>query len=87
MGLWRNWQTRWSQEPVPFRGVGSSPSYPTTFIRLQIMKELSEIIQELVDSSNSMNQIDSKTAIQYVVEAYEAGMDKAKELIKDSGEL
>jgi hypothetical protein len=27
------------------------------------MKELSEIIQELVDSSNSMNQIDSKTAI------------------------
>lgn len=49
------------------------------------MKELSEIIQELVD--NSMNQIDSKTAIQYVVEAYEAGMDKAKELIKDSGEL
>lgn len=42
------------------------------------MKELSEIIQELVDSSNSM------TAIQYVVEA---GMDKAKELIKDSGEL
>ena len=28
-----------------------------------------------------MNQIDSKTAIQYVVEAYEAGMDKAKELI------
>ncbi|MEE0821032.1 hypothetical protein [Catenibacterium sp.] len=51
------------------------------------MKELSEIIQELVDSSNSMNQIDSKTAIRYVVEAYEAGMDKAKELIKDSGEL
>lgn len=52
-----------------------------------IMKELSEIIQELVENSNSMNQIDSKTAIQYVVEAYEAGMDKAKELIKDSGEL
>jgi hypothetical protein len=48
------------------------------------MKELSEIIQELVENSNSMNQIDSKTAIQYVVEA---GMDKAKELIKDSGEL
>ena len=48
------------------------------------MKELSEIIQELVD--NSMNQIDSKTAIQYVVEAYEAGMNKAKELI-NSGEL
>ena len=51
------------------------------------MKELSEIIQELVENSNSMNQIDSKTAIQYVVEAYEAGMDKAKELIKDSGFL
>lgn len=51
------------------------------------MKELSEIIQELVENSNSMNQIDSKTTIQYVVEAYEAGMDKAKELIKDSGEL
>ena len=51
------------------------------------MKELSEIIQELVENSNYMNQIDSKTAIQYVVEAYEAGMDKAKELIKDSGEL
>lgn len=65
---------------------GSSPSYPTTFIQLQIMKELSEIIQELVDNSNSMNQIDSKTAIQYVVEAYEAGMNKAKELI-NSGEL
>lgn len=42
---------------------------------------------KLIDNSNSMNQIDSKTAIQYVVEAYEAGMDKAKELIKDSGEL
>ena len=50
------------------------------------MKELSEIIQELVDNSNSMNQIDSKTAIQHVVEAYEAGMNKAKELI-NSGEL
>ena len=46
------------------------------------MKELSEIIQELVDSSNSMIQ-----KLLYVVEAYEAGMDKAKELIKDSGEL
>lgn len=51
------------------------------------MKELSEIIQELVDNINSMNQIDSKIAIQHVVEAYEAGMNKAKELIKDSGEL
>lgn len=45
------------------------------------MKELSEIIQELVDNSNSMNQIDSKTAIQYVVEAYESGMEKARSLI------
>lgn len=61
---------------------GSSP-----YNFYSIMKELSEIIQELVENSNSMNQIDSKTAIQYVVEAYEAGMDKAKELIKDSGEL
>ena len=60
---------------------GSSPSYPTTFIRLQIMKELSEIIQELVDSSNSMNQIDSKTAIVFVTEAYESGMEKARSLI------
>lgn len=38
------------------------------------MKELSEIIQELIDSSNFINQIDSKIAIKYVVEAYEAGM-------------
>lgn len=43
------------------------------------MKELSEIIQEMVD--NSMNQVDSKTAIQYVVES---GMDKARNLIKNS---
>lgn len=42
------------------------------------MPELSEIIQDLVENSNSMNQIDSKTAIQYVVEAYESGMDKAR---------
>lgn len=48
------------------------------------MKELSEIIQELMEDSNSLNQIDSKTAIQYVIEAYEAGMNKAKDLIKDS---
>ena len=45
------------------------------------MKELSEIIQELVDSSNSMNQIDSKTAIVFVTEAYESGMEKARSLI------
>lgn len=48
------------------------------------MKELSEIIQEMVDNGNSMNQVDSKTAIQYVVEAYESGMDKARNLIKNS---
>lgn len=41
------------------------------------MKELSEIIQ--VDNGNSMNQVDSKTAIQYVVES---GMDKARNLIQ-----
>ena len=51
------------------------------------MKELSEIIKELVDSSISMNQIDLKTATRYVVEAYESEMDKAKGLIKASGEL
>lgn len=45
------------------------------------MKELSEIIQELVDSSNSMNQIDSKTAIVFVTEAYESGIEKARSLI------
>lgn len=45
------------------------------------MKELSEIIQELVDSSNSMGQMDLKTAIVFVTEAYEAGMDKARSLI------
>lgn len=45
------------------------------------MRELSEIVQELVENSNSMNQVDSKTAIQYVVES---GMDKARNLIKNS---
>ncbi len=50
------------------------------------MKELSEIIQEMVDNGNSMNQVDSKTAIQYVVEAYESGMDKARNLIKDNND-
>lgn len=48
------------------------------------MRELSEIVQELVENSNSMNQVDSKTTIQYVVEAYEPGMDKARNLIKNS---
>ena len=51
------------------------------------MKELSEIIQALVDSSNSKQQIDSKPTIRYVVEAYDAGMYNAELLIKDSGEL
>ena len=60
---------------------GSSPSYPTTFIRLQIMKELSEIIQEMVDNGNSMGQMDLKTAIVFVTEAYESGMEKARSLI------
>ena len=50
------------------------------------MKELSEIIQEMVDNGNSMGQMDLKTAIVFVTEAYESGMDKAKELI-NSGEL
>lgn len=27
MPLWRNWQTRWTQNPVPFTGsVGSTPT-------------------------------------------------------------
>lgn len=34
-----------------------------------------------------MGQMDLKTAIVFVTEAYESGMEKAKELIKDSGEL
>lgn len=50
------------------------------------MKELSEIIQELVENSNSMNQIDSKTAIQYVIEAFESGMEKARDLIKNDNQ-
>lgn len=29
-GVWRNWQTRWSQEPVSREGrEGSTPSLPT----------------------------------------------------------
>lgn len=50
------------------------------------MKELSEIVQELVENSNSMNQIDSKTAIQYVIEAFESGMEKARDLIKNDNQ-
>lgn len=43
------------------------------------MKELSEIIQEMVD--NSMGRMDLKTAIVFVTEAYESGMEKARSLI------
>lgn len=45
------------------------------------MKELSEIIQEMVDNGNSMGQMDLKTAIVFVTEAYESGMEKARSLI------
>lgn len=41
------------------------------------MKELSEIIQEMVDNS----MVDLKTAIVFVTEAYESGMEKARSLI------
>ena len=41
------------------------------------MKELSEIIQEMVD----MGQMDLKTAIVFVTEAYESGIEKARSLI------
>lgn len=45
------------------------------------MKELSEIIQDLRD--NTLSQIDVVEAIQYIVEAYESGMEKAKGLINN----
>lgn len=45
------------------------------------MKELSEIIQELRD--NTLSQIDVVEAIQYTVEAYESGMEKARTLISN----
>lgn len=50
------------------------------------MRELSEIVQELLENSNSMNQVDSKTAIQYVIEAFESGMEKARDLIKNDNQ-
>lgn len=56
--------------------LGSSPY---NFYLLSNMKELSEIIQEMVD--NSMGQMDLKTAIVFVTEAYESGMEKARSLI------
>lgn len=46
------------------------------------MKELSEILQELIDSSDS-DRID---AIIFIAEAYEAGMNKASKLINPSEE-
>lgn len=51
------------------------------FYLLSNMKELSEIIQEMVDNGNSMGQMDLKTAIVFVTEAYESGMEKARSLI------
>ncbi len=45
------------------------------------MKELSEIIQDLRD--NTLSQIDIAEAIQYIVEAYESGMEKARTLINN----
>lgn len=44
------------------------------------MKELSEIIQEMIDNGNSMGQMDLKTAIVFVTEAYKAGIEKARSL-------
>ena len=55
------------------------PTY--NFYLLSNMKELSEIIQEMVDNGNSMGQMDLKTAIVFVTEAYESGMEKARSLI------
>lgn len=54
---------------------------PYNFYLLSNMKELSEIIQEMVDNGNSMGQMDLKTAIVFVTEAYESGMEKARSLI------
>lgn len=51
------------------------------FYLLSNMKELSEIIQEMVDNGNSMGQMDLKTAIVFVTEAYESGIEKARSLI------
>lgn len=68
-----------------FGRESSSLSYPTLLFTKN-MKELSEIVQELVENSNSMNQIDSKTAVQYVIEAFESGMEKARDLIKNDNQ-
>ena len=56
--------------PCAARREGSSPY---NFYLLSNMKELSEIIQEMVD--NSMGQMD--LAIVFVTEAYESGIEKA----------
>lgn len=61
---------------LSFETGGSSPY---NFYLLSNMKELSEIIQEMVD--NSMSQMDLKTAIVFVIEAYESGIEKARSLI------
>lgn len=70
---------------IVFGRESSSLSYPTLLFTKN-MRELSEIVQELVENSNSMNQIDSKTAIQYVIEAFESGMEKARDLIKNDNQ-
>lgn len=70
---------------IVFRRESSSLSYPTLLFTKN-MRELSEIVQELVENSNSMNQVDSKTAIQYVIEAFESGMEKARDLIKNDNQ-
>lgn len=57
------------------------PSGPYNFYLLSNMKELSEIIQEMVDNGNSMGQMDLKTAIVFITEAYESGIEKARSLI------
>lgn len=62
-------------------GSESPGSSPYNFYLLNNMKELSEIIQEMVDNGNSMGQMDLKTAIVFVTEAYESGMEKARSLI------
>lgn len=64
--------------PCAARREGSSPY---NFYLLSNMKELSEIIQEMVDNGNSMGQMDLKTAIVFVTESYESGMEKARSLI------
>lgn len=63
------------------KACGFESLLPYNFYLLSNMKELSEIIQEMVDNGNSMGQMDLKTAIVFVTEAYESGMEKARSLI------